>query len=288
MNFSLALLPFFAFSPTQTFYSENVDFSHVADSSFFNISSDSYNLIDRLSIDYISFYSDSSDNQKFGVRLQTLNSLGLYKNVGGYLGFRNVDLVSSGVNYEGGVLPELSHDFSLYVDWTKFINIEANIITSSLLRFPPSGFDGKLYYEVTHEWSLFFRFSGVPESDYWAYTWDFNTKYVYTLGVDSVSSSLPFKSTLYTLNTKMSFSFGDLIADAQRGFEGIGYDKGYKTGYDDALKTIEDETFNPIGQAFLGVGNLLQTEIFPGFRFWYLISIPALMALVFIVLKAFH
>ena len=66
-----------------------------------------------------------------------------------------------------------------------------------------------------------------------------------------------------------------------------GYNTGYEIGKQDGINTNLNDT-NPITLAFSSLDNIFSVEIFPGFKLWYLLGIPLIIALIFLVLKAFH
>lgn len=65
--------------------------------------------------------------------------------------------------------------------------------------------------------------------------------------------------------------------------EGLGqaYEQGYNDGYNDS--SLNPMTF--ISSIFSGINEIFSVEIFPGFKIWYLIGAPLIVALIIGVLK---
>lgn len=62
---------------------------------------------------------------------------------------------------------------------------------------------------------------------------------------------------------------------------GQAYEQGYEDGYNDS--SLNPMTF--ISSIFSGINNIFSVEIFPGFKIWYLIGAPLIVALIIGVLK---
>lgn len=59
------------------------------------------------------------------------------------------------------------------------------------------------------------------------------------------------------------------------------YEQGYEDGYNDS--SLDPMTF--ISSIFSGINDIFSVEIFPGFKIWYLIGAPLIVALIIGVLK---
>lgn len=67
-----------------------------------------------------------------------------------------------------------------------------------------------------------------------------------------------------------------------------GFNNGYNTGYTEGMNSGSQSDMNPLLMAFNGVGDILNMELFPNFKLWYLLGIPLILSLIFLILKAFH
>ena len=84
-------------------------------------------------------------------------------------------------------------------------------------------------------------------------------------------------------NTRQVSSHLDSIFNSQK----VGFDNGYKSGYSDGVKKNLD-TVNPITLAFNGIANVLNIEIFPGFKLAYGVMFALMVMLVRFALSFFH
>lgn len=177
----------------------------------------------------------------------------------------NNEAYTQTIQYTINEIKAISANFYSYFDYAQYPIESARDYTNIELEI-------ELEYELFNgNFDYYYINLEIPLNDY------FDNPYVFNLCEHN---------TILIYNVELAYEQGytrgyrDGLSNNNENL-GQAYEQGYEDGYNDS--SLNPMTF--ISSIFSGINNIFSVEIFPGFKIWYLIGAPLIVALIIGVLK---